>query len=1212
MVQGVYQFQLKVTDNNAATAVDTVQITVNAANIPPTANAGTNQAITLPINTVSLTGTGTDTDGSISSYSWTKISGPASGTITTANSASTTVTALAQGVYQFQLKVTDNNGATAVNTVQVTVNAANIPPTANAGTDQTITLPINTVSLSGSGTDTDGSISAYSWTKISGPASGTITNANSASTTVTALAQGVYQFQLKVTDNDGATAVGTVQVTVNAANIPPTANAGTNQSITLPTSTVSLSGSGTDTDGSISTYSWTKISGPASGTITNANSASTTVTALAQGVYQFQLKVTDNNGATALDTVQVTVNAANIPPTANAGTNQAITLPTSTVSLSGSGTDTDGSISAYSWTKISGPASGTITNANSAATTVTALVQGVYQFQLKVTDNNAATAVDTVQVTVNAANIPPTANAGTNQSITLPINTVSLSGSGTDTDGSISAYSWTKISGPASGTITNANSASTTVTALVQGVYQFQLKVTDNNGATALGTVQVTVNAANIPPTANAGTDQSITLPTSTVSLTGTGTDADGSISAYIWTKISGPASGIITNANLASTTVTALVQGVYQFQLKVTDNNAATAVDTIQITVNAANIPPTANAGTNQAITLPINTVSLSGNGTDTDGSISSYSWTKISGPAAGTITNANSASTTVTALVQGVYQFQLKVTDNNGATAVSTVQITVNAANIPPTANAGTNQAITLPINTVSLSGSGTDTDGSISAYSWTKISGPASGTITNATSAATTVTGLVQGVYQFQLKVTDNNGATGIDTIQVTVNAANIPPTANAGTDQSITLPTSTVSLTGSGTDTDGSISAYSWTKISGPASGTITNANSAATTVTGLVQGVYQFELKVTDNNGATGKDTMQVTVNAANIPPTANAGTDQLITLPTSTVSLTGTGTDTDGSISAYSWTKISGPAAGTITNATSAATSVTGLVQGVYQFELKVTDNNGATGRDTMQVTVNVAPVANAGTNKLITLPTNTTTLTGSGTDADGTISSYAWAKISGPSSGTIATPNAATTAVNSLVQGIYQYQLTVTDNNGATGTATVQVTVNVAPVANAGTNKLITLPTNTTTLTGSGTDADGTISSYAWAKISGPSSGTIATPNAATTTVNSLVQGIYQYQLTVTDNNGATGKATVQVTVNVAPTANAGVDQLIKLPSSTGTLSGSGTDPDGTISAYNWAKVSGPASGTITSANSASTAINIGTGVYQINYSYR
>ena len=92
----------------------------------------------------------------------------------------------------------------------------------------------------------------------------------------------------------------------------------------------------------------------------------------------------------------------------------------------------------------------------------------------------------------------------------------------------------------------------------------------------------------------------------------------------------------------------------------------------------------------------------------------------------------------------------------------------------------------------------------------YSWTKISGPASGTITNSSSAATTVTGLTQGVYQFQLKVTDNNGATAIDTVQVTVNAANIPPTANAGTDQTIKLPTNTCFINGSGTDADGTIS------------------------------------------------------------------------------------------------------------------------------------------------------------------------------------------------------------------------------------------------------------------------------------------------------------------------------------------------------------------------------------------------------------------
>ena len=98
-------------------------------------------------------------------------------------------------------------------------------------------------------------------------------------------------------------------------------------------------------------------------------------------------------------------------------------------------------------------------------------------------------------------------------------------------------------------------------------------------------------------------------------------------------------------------------------------------------------------------------------------------------------------------------------------GRTTKSSVQITVNAANIPPTANAGVDQSITLPINSVTLTGSGTDADGTISAYSWTKLSGPLRVHITNASSAATSVTGLAQGTYQFQLTVTDNSGAIAI---------------------------------------------------------------------------------------------------------------------------------------------------------------------------------------------------------------------------------------------------------------------------------------------------------------------------------------------------------------------------------------------------------------------------------------------------------------
>ena len=92
-------------------------------------------------------------------------------------------------------------------------------------------------------------------------------------------------------------------------------------------------------------------------------------------------------------------------------------------------------------------------------------------------------------------------------------------------------------------------------------------------------------------------------------------------------------------------------------------------------------------------------------------------------------------------------------------------------------------------------------------------------------------------------------------------------------------------------------------------------------------------------------------------------PKADAGPAQAITLPTNTVTLTGTGTDDDGDVVAYLWSQVSGPAATVITNPGSPNTAVTGLQQGTYIFQLMVTDDMGATGVDTMKVTVNQAQI---------------------------------------------------------------------------------------------------------------------------------------------------------------------------------------------------------------------------------------------------------
>jgi len=93
----------------------------------------------------------------------------------------------------------------------------------------------------------------------------------------------------------------------------------------------------------------------------------------------------------------------------------------------------------------------------------------------------------------------------------------------------------------------------------------------------------------------------------------------------------------------------------------------------------------------------------------------------------------------------------------------------------------------------------------------------------------------------------------------------------------------------------------------------------------------------------------------------------------------------------------------------------------------------------------------------------------------------------------------------------------------------------------NKAPIANAGDDITITLPTNSTSLNGIGTDMDGTITNYQWTKY-------------PVLPLQSVMQPQHSYskyfgtrrisiELIVTDNSGATGKDTLQVTVNRHPT---------------------------------------------------------------------
>lgn len=191
--------------------------------------------------------------------------------------------------------------------------------------------------------------------------------------------------------------------------------------------------------------------------------------------------------------------------------------------------------------------------------------------------------------------------------------------------------------------------------------------------------------------------------------------------------------------------------------------------------------------------------------------------------------------------------------------------------------------------------------------------------------------------------------------------------------------------------------------------------------------------------------------------------------------------------------------------------------------------------------------TANRPATANAGLNQTIVLPVNSANLSGGGsTDDDGTIVSYQWAQVSGPSTATMSDANASSNTVSDLVEGVYIFSLTVEDNDGATSSDNVTVTVNAAPnespVADAGSAQIVAYPGNSVFLDGSNSTDDSGITSYLWEKTAGPVSFLINTPTEDTTTVNNLVPGIYFFTLTVQDAGGLTNSKTVQVTVTGAP----------------------------------------------------------------------
>jgi hypothetical protein len=128
-----------------------------------------------------------------------------------------------------------------------------------------------------------------------------------------------------------------------------------------------------------------------------------------------------------------------------------------------------------------------------------------------------------------------------------------------------------------------------TVTTGATGAVSFSATTTGANGAGVIFLANLHQGvASNAAPTANAGTDQVDVEPYTTVTLTGSGTDSDGTIASYAWTQTGGTTVTLSGTGTTRTFTAPALMAGdTLTFTLVVTDNLGATSTaDTVTVTV--------------------------------------------------------------------------------------------------------------------------------------------------------------------------------------------------------------------------------------------------------------------------------------------------------------------------------------------------------------------------------------------------------------------------------------------------------------------------------------------------------------------------------------------------------------------------------------------------------------------------------------------------
>ena len=932
--EGTYtiQFERYSSGTGCASASDVVNVSVSDA--ASASNAGTDQNLACNVVETDLAGNAPSDGIGV----WSQVSGPNTANIHDVYNRSSHIDNLVEGQYVFRWVISGGNSCS-IEQDEVIVTVATSSPAVAAGNDKTVCHSTEVI-LEGN-TPKAGTVGEWSVTPSAGV---TFSNINDPSASVFGMqANTAYTFTWTITNQCQEESADVIITTGGTAG-PSPAFAGPDQCEATGTITLSMDGN----TPMVGEGLWTVLNGPNSPTITDNTLPTTTVTGMIDGHYEIEWSINVPGCVSTRDTILASIVSS--VTQSNAGADESICGTAVSLSANAPASNETG----Y-WEQVSGNSGYTVSNINDYNATFSDLLPGRYEFAWVIEKGICPSSSDTLVLTVSEQ---PDASVTASDYAVCSGTTATLSANNPNSGTGVWSVTGQSTNQP---NIASISSPTTTVSGLATGEYNFRWTITSGpDCAEEIDEITIQVSAPAV-----ADPDQTLCNATETF-LEGTeGTNGVWSISP----ANTGAPVPSISNTNVHTANVTNMtLDETYTFRYTVPSVYGCPSTND-DLTVSTSPYGTEPNAGPDQEIcTSGGNSVSMAANSPGTGVG----SWNQLSGPNTANIVNDASNTTEINNLIAGIYVFEWNVDYGYCGNYSDIVRINVNEP--PTTADAGTDQVNACQFD-AQLSGNRP----SVGIGIWTLVSAPTASATTavvidNPNLENTTISNITDlGNYEFMWTTTNGSVCAASNDNVILTFTADPPTTPDAGPDQDLCDATSfTMAGNNPGTGTG------TWTQVSGPGGGSITNQNIYNTTITGISAGTYEFQWEIV-SGGCTLTDNVIITNSTT--PPAANAsGTDPEI-CQFDAPQLIGS----NPSPGTGAWSFVSGPTTPIISNPAGTLSNVTGTTTGTYTFRWTVSNGACSNSSDDIAVTI----VNNPGTS--LSVAGNTVC---DGADATVTISS--------------------------------------------------------------------------------------------------------------------------------------------------------------------------------------------------------------------------